>query len=30
MKPGPGLLTPQWRDRCAQVGRDLQAYLMGR
>jgi serine/threonine protein kinase len=30
MKPGPGLITPEWRSRCSQVGRDLQAYLMGR
>jgi eukaryotic-like serine/threonine-protein kinase len=30
MKPGPGLITPEWRSRCSQIGRDLQAYLMGR
>jgi hypothetical protein len=30
MKPGPGLVTPEWRTRCSQIGRDLQAYLMGR
>jgi hypothetical protein len=30
MKPGPGLITPEWRNRCTQIGRDLQAYLMGR
>jgi eukaryotic-like serine/threonine-protein kinase len=30
MKPGPGLITPEWRNRCSQIGRDLQAYLMGR
>ena len=25
-----GLVTPEWRTRCGQIGRDLQAYLMGR
>jgi eukaryotic-like serine/threonine-protein kinase len=24
------LVTPAWRTRCNQIGRDLQAYLMGR
>jgi serine/threonine-protein kinase len=28
MRPG-GAVTPEWRDRCAAVGRNLQAYLMG-
>jgi serine/threonine-protein kinase len=27
--PG-GQITPEWRNRCQQIGRDLQAYLMGR
>jgi serine/threonine-protein kinase len=27
--PG-GQVTPEWRDRCQKIGRDLQAYLMGR
>jgi serine/threonine-protein kinase len=30
MRPGAGLVTPEWRNRCNQIGRDLQAYLMGR
>ena len=30
MRPGGGLITPEWRNRCNQIGRDLQAYLMGR
>ncbi len=31
MRPaGGGLVTPAWRARCNQIGRDLQAYLMGR
>jgi serine/threonine protein kinase len=31
MRPaGRGLVTPAWRTRCGQIGRDLQAYLMGR
>jgi serine/threonine-protein kinase len=31
MRPAGGaLVTPAWRSRCNQIGRDLQAYLMGR
>jgi serine/threonine-protein kinase len=31
MRPaGRGLVTPAWRTRCNQIGRDVQAYLMGR
>jgi serine/threonine-protein kinase len=31
MRPvGRGLVTPAWRKRCNEIGRDLQAYLMGR
>ena len=30
VKPGAGLITAEWRSRCTQIGRDLQAYLMGR
>jgi serine/threonine-protein kinase len=30
MRPGAGLVTAEWRNRCNQIGRDLQAYLMGR
>ena len=30
MRPGGGLMTPEWRNRCDRIGRDLQAYLMGR
>jgi serine/threonine-protein kinase len=30
MRPGGGLVTSSWRNRCQQIGRDLQAYLMGR
>ncbi len=30
LRPGNGLMTPEWRTRCQQIGRDLQAYLMGR
>jgi serine/threonine-protein kinase len=29
-RAGRGLVTPAWRARCNQIGRDLQAYLMGR
>ena len=25
-----GAITPEWRNNCQQIGRDLQAYLMGR
>jgi hypothetical protein len=24
------LITPEWRSRCIKIGRDLEAYLMGR
>jgi serine/threonine-protein kinase len=30
MRPGNGLMTPEWRTRSQEIGRDLQAYLMGR
>jgi serine/threonine protein kinase len=30
MRSGNGLMTPEWQTRCQQIGRDLQAYLMGR
>jgi serine/threonine-protein kinase len=30
MRPVTGLATPEWRNRCGQISRDLQAYLMGR
>jgi serine/threonine-protein kinase len=30
MRPGGGPITPEWRNRCTQISRDLQAYLMGR
>jgi serine/threonine-protein kinase len=30
MRPSGGLPTPEWRSRCGQISRDLQAYLMGR
>jgi serine/threonine-protein kinase len=30
MRATGGLITPEWRNRCNQIGRDLQAYLMGR
>jgi eukaryotic-like serine/threonine-protein kinase len=30
MKSATGLLTTEVRDRCNKIGRDLQAYLMGR
>jgi eukaryotic-like serine/threonine-protein kinase len=30
MRPCGGLPTPEWRGRCGQISRDLQAYLMGR
>jgi serine/threonine-protein kinase len=30
MRPCGGTITPEWRNRCTQIGRDLQAYLMGR
>jgi eukaryotic-like serine/threonine-protein kinase len=29
-RAGGGLVTPAWRSRCNQIGRDLHAYLMGR
>jgi serine/threonine-protein kinase len=30
MRPRGGMATADWRNRCNQIGRDLQAYLMGR
>jgi serine/threonine-protein kinase len=30
MRPGGGMITPEWRNRCNGISRDLQAYLMGR
>jgi serine/threonine-protein kinase len=30
MHPGDALPAPEWRSRCGQISRDLQAYLMGR
>jgi serine/threonine-protein kinase len=30
MNPSGGLATADWRNRCMQIGRNLQAYLMGR
>jgi serine/threonine-protein kinase len=30
MKPLGGLASPEWRERCAQVARDLKAYMGGR
>ena len=30
MRPEGGMMTPAWRERCNRIGRDLQAYLMGR
>jgi hypothetical protein len=30
MRPNGCLPTPEWRSRCGQISRDLQAYLMGR
>jgi serine/threonine-protein kinase len=30
LRPGHSFATPEWRARCTQIGRDLQAYLMGR
>ncbi len=30
MRPGGGLPTAEWRSRCGQISRDLQAYLMER
>jgi serine/threonine-protein kinase len=30
MRPGNGMITPEWRNRCNEISRDLQAYLMGR
>jgi tRNA A-37 threonylcarbamoyl transferase component Bud32 len=30
LRSGNGLMTPEWHQRCQQIGRDLQAYLMGR
>jgi serine/threonine-protein kinase len=30
LRPEGAPATPQWRDRCQRIARDLQAYLMGR
>jgi len=30
MRPLSGLISPEWRSRAEAIGRDLQAYLMGR
>lgn len=30
LRCGGGLVTPEWRNRCNQITKDLQAYLMGR
>ncbi len=30
MRPADGAATPEWKSRCRQISRDLQAYLMGR
>jgi serine/threonine protein kinase len=30
MRPGEGPITPEWRDRCGRISRDLHAYMMGR
>ncbi len=30
LRPTGGPATPEWRSRCERIGRDLQAYLMGR
>lgn len=30
INPGNGIVTAEMRNRCNQIGRDLQAYLMGR
>jgi serine/threonine-protein kinase len=30
MRPAGGLATPEWRNKCERIQRDLQAFLMGR
>lgn len=30
LRPTSGRSSPEWRERCGQISRDLQAYLMGR
>jgi serine/threonine-protein kinase len=30
LRPASGLVTPEWKARCGQISRDLQAYLIGR
>jgi serine/threonine-protein kinase len=30
MRSLTSLITPEWRSRCVRIGRDLEAYLMGR
>jgi serine/threonine-protein kinase len=30
MRPVSGMVSPEWRSRAEAIGRDLQAYLMGR
>jgi hypothetical protein len=30
MRSRANLITPEWRERCTRIGRDLQAYLVGR
>jgi serine/threonine-protein kinase len=30
MRSATSLITPEWRSRCIKIGRDLEAYLMGR
>jgi serine/threonine-protein kinase len=30
MRPGSGGASPDWERRCQKIGRDLQAYIMGR
>jgi serine/threonine-protein kinase len=30
MRASGGMVTPEWRNRCNGISRDLQAYLMGR
>jgi serine/threonine-protein kinase len=30
MRSATSLITPEWRSRCIKIGRDLEAYLMGK
>lgn len=30
LRSANGVITPEWKRRCNQIGRDLQAYMMGR